>query len=60
MNICTTLLALALTTTPALADDTVTLTIENDAGMVTTVPDLTQRECDAAVVLMTTRRLGRL
>ena len=31
---------------------TVTLTIENDAGMVTQVADLTARECDALVTLL--------
>jgi hypothetical protein len=43
---------------PAFADtdDGVTLTLENDAGMVTTVPGLTDRECNAITALLATRR----
>jgi hypothetical protein len=43
--------AAALLSTPALAD-TVTLQIENDAGMVTTREGYTQTECDAAALLL--------
>jgi hypothetical protein len=43
--------AAALLSTPALAD-TVTLQIENDAGMVTTREGYTQTECDAVTLLL--------
>jgi hypothetical protein len=45
------LFAFLFLTTPALAD-TVTLQIENDAGMVTTREGYTQTECDAAALLL--------
>lgn len=43
--------AAALLASPAIAD-TVTLQIENDAGMVTTREGYTQTECDAAALLL--------
>jgi hypothetical protein len=44
--------------TPALAstDADVTLTITNDAGAVTMLRNMTQRECDAAVGLLSDRK----
>lgn len=55
-----TIAALALLITApvvAYADtpNAVILTIENDAGMVTTVGGMTQRECNAAVALLSDR-----
>lgn len=44
-------LATILLSSPAFADS-VTLTIENDAGMVTTREGYTQTECDAAALLL--------
>jgi hypothetical protein len=43
---------------PARADiaGNVTLVIENDAGMVTQVVDMTRRECDAAAGLLNSRK----
>lgn len=51
------ILAAALTS-PAIADtaSNVTLVLENDAGMVTQLPDLTQRECDAITALLIPRK----
>lgn len=42
---------------PAYADtdNSVTLVLENDAGLVTTVPGLTRHECDAAAALLADR-----
>lgn len=56
-----TLMAAAVLATlalPAYADvpDNVTLTIENDAGSVTTVPGMTGRECDGVVALLIKRK----
>lgn len=49
---------LLLFVAPAYADtDTnVTLVIENDAGAVTMMPDMTRRECDAAAGLLSARK----
>lgn len=51
------LLAFAIAA-PAYADtdDSMTLIIENDAGSVTQVPGMTQRECDAAKDLLSQRK----
>jgi hypothetical protein len=53
-----TLISLLLAASPALADTDagVTLTITNDAGAVTMVHNMTQRECDAAVGLLSDRK----
>ena len=50
---------MCLVALPAFADtdNGVTLTIENDSGMVTQVASMTQRECDAAQELLRPRRL---
>lgn len=45
------LLGFMLMASPAVAD-TVTLQIENDAGMVTTREGMTQTECDSAALLL--------
>lgn len=48
---------LSLLAIPALADtdNSITLLIENHAGIVTEVRDMTQRECDAARSLLNAR-----
>jgi hypothetical protein len=38
------------------SDNSITLVIENDAGMVSTLPDMTTKECDAAKLLLSARK----
>ncbi len=52
------ILTFTLCAAPAFADipANVTLVIENDAGMVTQLRELTQRECDAISALLSPRK----